>query len=64
MPLPPIEPRPVPGTPPDNRLCWSLDPDHRVLPVHHVQRYLLDPLTGGEPATSPVATPGTGALAR
>lgn len=44
MPLPRIEPYPMPGEGdlPDNRMSWSVDPDRCVLLVHDMQRYFLD----------------------
>src|SRR5690606_24723620 len=58
MPLPAIEPYPMPrsGDLPENRMSWTVHPDRCVLLVHDMQRYFLGALPdGGEPTTSLLA---------
>lgn len=45
MPIPPIPcyPMPGPGSLPESRVDWQVDPDRAVLLVHDMQHYFLDP---------------------
>ncbi|WP_270073560.1 isochorismatase family protein [Streptomonospora mangrovi] len=50
MPLPTIDPYPMPGEGdlPANRMAWTVDPDRCVLLIHDMQRYFLDAFTPEE----------------